>query len=200
MLNGKSFCWHRCCLWPPCCNKPRTLLSSPYIHLTECAKLLCKHLEENFKHLLGMELAADVIFLVLSSVKNDLCIYVFATGVGCEIRYVDSTELKDIPYISARATCVIKFSVKETSMLRLKIWMLSFLEESTYTYITQKDRFFDKEKIYLEDVNNQNEYFRRNGNICCMVFLNNMLMTSLHIIFNFLLDSIYNQGYPLHPN
>ena len=124
----------------------------------------------------------------------------FDTGVGCGIIYVGTTEMKDIPYISVRATSMIKFSVKETSMLRLKIWMLSFLEESTYTYITQKDRFFDKEKIYLEDVNNQNEYFRRNGNICCMVFLNNMLITSLQITFNFLLDSIYNQCYPLHAN
>ena len=128
-LNGKSCCWNRCCLWPPFCKKPKTLLSSPYVHLTECAKLIFKHLEENFKHLLGMELATDVIFLVLLSVNNDLCIYVFATGVGCEIRYVGTTELKDIPYISARATCMIKFNVKETSMLRLKIWMLSFLGE-----------------------------------------------------------------------
>ena len=125
-----------------------------------------------------MKLATHVIFLLLSSVNNDLYIYVFATGVGCKIRYVGTTEWKDIPYISARGTCTINFSVKETSLLRLKIWMLSFLEESTYTYLTQKDRFFDKEKIYFEDVNNQNKYFRGYENICCMVFLNNMLMTS----------------------
>ena len=35
-----------------------------------------------------MELATDVIFLFLSSVNNDLPLYVFATGMGCEIRYV----------------------------------------------------------------------------------------------------------------
>ena len=52
--------------------------------------------------------------------------------MGCEIRYVGTTKLKYIPYISARATCTINFSVKETSMLRLNIWMLSFLEESKY--------------------------------------------------------------------
>ena len=51
-----------------------------------------------------MELTTDVVFLVLSSGNNDLCIYVFATGVGCEIRYVGTTELKDIPYISASAS------------------------------------------------------------------------------------------------
>ena len=41
-----------------------------------------------------MELATDVIFLVLLSVNNDLFIYVFATSEGCEVRYVDITELK----------------------------------------------------------------------------------------------------------
>ena len=40
-------------------------------------KLLSKYLEANFKHLLEMELTTDVIFLVLSSVNNDLSIYVF---------------------------------------------------------------------------------------------------------------------------
>ena len=35
-----------------------------------------------------MELATDVIFLVFASVDNYLIIYVFATGVGCEITYV----------------------------------------------------------------------------------------------------------------
>ena len=122
----------------------------------------------------------------------------FDTGVGCGIIYVGTTEMKDIPYISVRATSMIKFSVKETSMLRLKIWMLSFLEESTYIYLTQKDRFFDKENIYFEDVNNQNEYFRGYENICCMIFLTNMLMTSPQIAFNFPLDLIYNQCYLWH--
>ena len=31
----------------------------------------------------------------------------------CEIRYVGTTELKNIPYISARAACTINYSVKE---------------------------------------------------------------------------------------
>ena len=79
-----------------------------------------------------MELVTDAIFLFLSSVNNDLSIYVFAASVGHEIRYVGTTELKNIPYISARATYTISFSVKETSMLRLKMWVLSFLEESKY--------------------------------------------------------------------
>ena len=68
-----------------------------------------------------MELATNVIFLVLSSVNNDLSVYVFPTGVGCEIRYVGTTELTSIPYISARANYIINFSVKETLMLRFKI-------------------------------------------------------------------------------
>ena len=84
-----------------------------------------KHLEANFKNLLGMELVTDVVFLVLSSEINDLTIYVFAPGAGCKIRSVVSTEC-------SRATCTINVSVKETSMLRLKIWMLSFLKESKY--------------------------------------------------------------------
>ena len=114
------------------CNKPRTLLNSLCFHSTQCVKLFSKHLEANFKHLLGMELVTDVVFLVVSSENNDLTIYVFATGVGCKIRSVGSTELKNVPYLSSRATCTINVSVKETSMLRLKIWMLSFLEESKY--------------------------------------------------------------------
>ena len=68
-----------------------------------------------------MELATDVTFLFLSSVNNDLFIYVFSTGVGYEITYVGTTELNYVPYISTRATCTINFSVKETRMLRLKI-------------------------------------------------------------------------------
>ena len=95
------------------------LLSSLSVHLTQCAKLLSKHLEANFKHLLRTELATDVIFLVLSSVNNDLFTYVFATSVGCDIRYVGTAELKNIPYISDRVTCTINFSVKETRILRL---------------------------------------------------------------------------------
>ena len=46
-----------------------------------------------------MEFATDVIFLVLSSINNDLIIYVFATGMGCEITYVGSTKLSNVPYI-----------------------------------------------------------------------------------------------------
>ena len=91
-----------------------------------------KHLEANFKNLLGMELLTDVVFLVLSSENNDLIISVFATGVGCKIRSAGSTELKNVPYLSSRAACTINISVKETSMLRLKVWMLSFLKESKY--------------------------------------------------------------------
>ena len=77
-----------------------------------------------------MELVPDVAFLDLSSEYNDLNIYVFATGVSCNIRSVGSTELKNVPYSSSWATCAINVSVRETSMLRVKICMLSFLEES----------------------------------------------------------------------
>ena len=79
-----------------------------------------------------MELATDVIIMVLSSVNNDLFVYVLATGVGCEITCVGITELKNVPYITAKITCTINFSGRETWMLRLKIWMFSFLEESNY--------------------------------------------------------------------
>ena len=39
-----------------------------------------------------------------------LFIYVFTTSVGCEIRYVGTTELKNIPNITPRVT-VWSFSV-----------------------------------------------------------------------------------------
>ena len=79
-----------------------------------------------------MEIATDVIFLVLPSINNDLIIYVFATGVGCEITYVGSTELNNVPYISAKVTCAINFSDKENWILRLNISMISVLEGSKY--------------------------------------------------------------------
>ena len=100
-------------------NQPRTI--------SICVKLLSKHLEANFKHLLRMELVTDVIFLVLSSENNDLTIYIFAIGVGCKIRSIGSSQLKNVPYLSSGAACTINVSVKDTLMLRLKIWMLSFL-------------------------------------------------------------------------
>ena len=99
--------------WSHCHDIKRIL----YVHLTQCAELLSKHDKANFRHLLGMELKTDAIFLVLSSVNNDLFTYVLATGVGCEIRYVGTIELKNVPYISARVTCTINFSVIETWML-----------------------------------------------------------------------------------
>ena len=79
-----------------------------------------------------MELATDVIYLVLLSVNDYLFIYIFATGVYCKIRYVGSTELKNISNISARIPYTINFSVEETWMLRLKTWMFSHLEVRKY--------------------------------------------------------------------
>ena len=61
-----------------------------------------------------MEIATDVIFLVLPSINNDLIIYVFATGVGFEITCAGSTELNNVPYVSAKVTCTINFSDEET--------------------------------------------------------------------------------------
>ena len=81
------------------CKKTRTLLSSLYVNLTQDVKVLSKHLEANFKHLLGMDLVTDEIFLALSSANNDLTIYVFATCVGCEMRYAGTTKLKNTPYL-----------------------------------------------------------------------------------------------------
>ena len=61
-----------------------------------------------------MDLATDVILLVLSTVNNDLFLDVLTAGVGYEIRYVGTTEMKNIPYISARVSCTINVSDKET--------------------------------------------------------------------------------------
>ena len=61
-----------------------------------------------------MDLATDVILLVLSTVNNDLFLDVLTAGAGCEIRYVGTTEMKNIPYISARVSCTINVSDKET--------------------------------------------------------------------------------------
>ena len=77
-----------------------------------------------------MEFATDVIILFLSSANYDLFIYLFihsfiylfvylfiyllAAGFGCEIRYVGTTELTNIPYISANVTGTINFSIKNS--------------------------------------------------------------------------------------
>ena len=103
--------------------------------------------------------------------------------MGCEVTYVGPTELKNIPYISARVTCTINFSDKETCMPRLKIWMLSFLERS-------------KCLNNFEAVNNPEEYFRGHENICFMIFSKKTLTS--HIVFNIPLDLIYDKYYPLH--
>ena len=41
----------------------------------------------------------ELVSLVLSPTINDLTIYIFAMGVGCEIRYVGTTELKNTLYL-----------------------------------------------------------------------------------------------------
>ena len=57
----------------------------------------------------------------------------FATSVGCEVRYTDTTELKNILYASARVACTITFNIRETWMLRLKTWwMFNYLDRSKY--------------------------------------------------------------------
>ena len=45
-----------------------------------------------------------------------LFIYAFATSVSSENRYLGTAELKNIPYISARVTCAINFSVKDAQI------------------------------------------------------------------------------------
>ena len=100
-------------------------MSFLYVYSIHYVKILCKHLEANFRRLLGMEIATDVTFLVLLSVNNDSIICVFATGVGCEITYVGSTELNNVPNVKAKVTYTINFSDKETWMLILNIWMIS---------------------------------------------------------------------------
>ena len=79
-----------------------------------------------------MCLATDVILLVLSLVNNHLIIYVFVTGVGCEVTFLGSSELNNVPYISAKVSSTMSFSHKEIWMLGLKIWMLKFLGVSKY--------------------------------------------------------------------
>ena len=71
-------------------------------------------------------------FLVLLTVNNDLFIYVFATGVRCEVRYVDTAELKNILYISTRVACTTNVNIRETWMLRLKTWWMLISWRAAY--------------------------------------------------------------------
>ena len=50
----------------------------------------------------------------------------------------------------------------------------------------------------LKGANNPEEYIRVHENICFMVFPNNMVMSSSHMVFNILLDLSDEQNYPLH--
>ena len=60
-----------------------------------------------------MELTTGIIFLFLSSVNNDLFIYVFiylficlfVIDMGCEIKYEGTTESSNIQYISIQLIC-----------------------------------------------------------------------------------------------
>ena len=152
-----------------------------------------KHLEENFKNLLGMEVVTDVVFLVLSSETNDWTIYVFATGAGIKIRSAGSTELKNVPYLSCRATCTINVSFKETSMLRSgcsAFWRRANIKLKKTTSLIRK--------TYFKALKNQEEYFRQYENICCMIFLNKTLTTLSEIVFNISLGFIYDQCHTLH--
>ena len=116
--------------------------------------------------------------------------------MGCEVTCVGATDLNNVPYISAKVTCTINFSEKEIWLLRLKIWMCSFFERNKY--LTENDYFIGKENTNVEAVNNAEEYFREHENICFMVFLKNMFMTSSHIVFNIIPNLINEQYYPLH--
>ena len=54
-----------------------------------------------------MKLTADIIFLFLSSVSDDLFIYLFiylfiVIGMGCEIKYISTNESTNIPCISVQ--------------------------------------------------------------------------------------------------
>ena len=114
----------------------------------------------------------------VSFISKKWLIYLFATSLSCKITCVDPTKSRNILNISPRVTCTINIGIKET----FKILMLSFLEVS--------DHFFER---YFEAVNDQKEYFRLYGKICCMILLNNMLMISSHIVFNIPLDLIYGK-------
>ena len=82
---------------------------------------------ENFVELNSITTARLVLqlFVGVKNYESKLCIYVFATGVSCEITYRGSTELSNVPYISSKVRCMISFCDQETWILRLNIWMLN---------------------------------------------------------------------------
>ena len=109
---------NKCCIWPP---------------LAHGKTFLSKTFKANFKNVLGIELAANVIFVRVYLIS-------FVTCVGCKIIFLGTTESMNIQYVSVRATCTINFNIKPT----FKIWISSFLMRSKY--LTLKDCFCDKGK------------------------------------------------------
>ena len=83
--------------WPPPPPPGKTNLKKLFVIRV---KIISKHFNANFKRLLGIELATNVIILVISSVNNDLFVYVLVTGVRCGITCVDITELNNVSYIT----------------------------------------------------------------------------------------------------
>ena len=77
-----------------------------------------------------MGLVTDVVLLVLTAVNSDLHNYVFATGVGCEVTDVGSTELNNVPYISAKVTCAISSSDKKPGCLDQRSGCSNFWEQA----------------------------------------------------------------------
>ena len=53
-------------------------------------QVFLEHLEANFKNLHRMKLTSGLTLQFLSSLNNDL--FIFVTGVGCEIESVRATE------------------------------------------------------------------------------------------------------------
>ena len=52
-----------------------------------------------------MELTVDIIFLSLSSASNDFIDLFIVIDVGCEIKYIRTTESTNISYVSIQLIC-----------------------------------------------------------------------------------------------
>ena len=97
--------------------KPINFLWQSENLLNYLCRCTVQNLEANFRNLIGVEVAVDLILPFLSLVKNDLCsfCYIFFLFVSFQIKWAWTTESTNILYISVSVTHPIKLNIKKIS-------------------------------------------------------------------------------------
>ena len=91
-----------------------------------------------------MELRADIIFLFLSSVSNDVFIYLFiylfiVLSIDREMKYIGSTESTNIPFVNVQFICTTATASYHQKMFeKISIIKKAFLCSSCSALVIKK--------------------------------------------------------------